>query len=102
MKKIGKLVRDNIPNIIKADGKKPITRKLNDEEFLKELDRKLVEEQNEFQEAHDKEELADILELVYAYCNYLDISFDDLEKLRRSKNQKNGGFSEAIYLEGVE
>lgn len=102
MKKIGKLVRDNIPSIIKADGKKPITRKLESEEYLKELDRKLVEEQKEFQEDHDKEELADILEIVYAYCNCLDISFDDLEEIRRSKNKKNGGFNKAIYLEGVE
>ena len=37
----GKLVRDHIPQIIIADGKKPITRILDDEEYLKELDQKL-------------------------------------------------------------
>ena len=40
----GKLVRDKIPQIIAADGKKPITRILEQEEYLLELDKKLNEE----------------------------------------------------------
>ena len=38
MKK-GKLVRDKIPEIIIADGKKPIIRILDNVEYLQELDR---------------------------------------------------------------
>ena len=45
----GKLVRDNIPQLITADGKKPITRTLEQEEYLQELDRKLDEEVAEYQ-----------------------------------------------------
>ncbi len=36
----GKLVRDKIPAIILADGKKPMTRILDTEEYLEELDKK--------------------------------------------------------------
>src|SRR5699024_12138031 len=45
----GKLVRDNIPDIIRADGKTPVTRILDQEEYLNELDRKLQEEVAEYQ-----------------------------------------------------
>ena len=39
-----KLVRDNIPNIIKSNGENPIIRILNDEEYKIELEKKLNEE----------------------------------------------------------
>ena len=42
-----KLVRDNIPSIIKGNGATPITRILNEEEYKKELEKKLYEEYNE-------------------------------------------------------
>ena len=43
-----KLVRDNIPDIIKKNGATPIVRILDDEEYFKELNRKLKEELNEY------------------------------------------------------
>ena len=42
-----KLVRDNIPEIIKSNGEVPITRILDDNEYKIELERKLFEEYNE-------------------------------------------------------
>ena len=47
--KYGKLVRDKIPEIILADGKKPITRIMDNDEYLQELDKKLNEEITEYQ-----------------------------------------------------
>ena len=41
---LGKLVRDKIPDIIKLDGKCPIIKTLSEEDYLKELDKKLNEE----------------------------------------------------------
>ena len=64
-----KLVRDNIPNIIKEKGEEPITRILSDEEYKKELEKKLNEEYQEVLEANGSErveELADILEVIKA------------------------------------
>ena len=44
---MGKLVRDLIPNIIKEKGEIPKIYILSEQEFKKELDRKLLEEVNE-------------------------------------------------------
>lgn len=49
-----KLVRDNIPEIIMNDGEYPVIRVLNDEEYKKELERKLLEEYKEVIEATDR------------------------------------------------
>ncbi len=43
-----KLVRDKIPEIIEAAGKKPVTHILDEASFLSELDRKLNEECAEY------------------------------------------------------
>lgn len=61
-----KLVRDKIPEIIEKSGKKAITRTLTQEEYLSELDRKLNEECEEYQADKSLEELADMLEVMYA------------------------------------
>ena len=68
-----KLVRDNIPSIIKGNGATPITRILNEEEYKKELEKKLYEEYNEVLEASGEdrvEELADMIEVIkHFYTN---------------------------------
>ena len=58
---MGKLVRDRIPDIIRNDGKKPIIEILSNEEYLKELDKKLNEEVAEYQADKSIEEMADVL-----------------------------------------
>ena len=61
-----KLVRDNIPAIIKASGKSCTTRTLSQNELLKALKEKLNEECQEFDECENLEELADICEVLMA------------------------------------
>ena len=51
-----KLVRDRIPEIIEAAGKKPVTHILDEAAYLAELDRKLSEECAEYQESKSLEE----------------------------------------------
>ena len=65
---MGKLVRDRIPEIIRADGKTPIIRIMDNEEYVKELDRKLCEEVEEYRADGYIEEMADILEVLQAVC----------------------------------
>lgn len=60
---MGKLVRDKIPQIIKENGKIPVTRLLDKEEYLRELDIKLNEEVQEYQTDKSIEEMADVLEV---------------------------------------
>jgi len=98
----GKLVRDKIIDIIKANGEIPKYHKLSDEEFLNELHKKLLEEANEFIEADDPEELADLLEVVYAIAKHKNIDMKQVEDIRLKKREKRGGFENKIYLEGVE
>ena len=61
-----KLVRDRIPEIIEDSGKTCEIEVLDDKTYLEMLDEKLTEELNEYCESHNIEELADLLEVVYA------------------------------------
>ena len=64
MKIYNKLVRDNIPEIMIKNKAKPVTRILSDEEYLIELNKKLLEEVKEYLESGEIEELADIEEVI--------------------------------------
>ena len=50
---MGKLVRDKIPEIIKNDGKTPIIEILSNEDYLKELDKKLDKMADEYKKLAD-------------------------------------------------
>ena len=64
--KYNKLIRDRIPEIIEASGKTCVTEVLSDEEYLKMIDAKLDEELAEYHKDENLEELADLLEVIYA------------------------------------
>lgn len=76
-----KLVRDKIPDIIKADGKAFKTRILDDKEHLAELIKKLTEEIKEFEAGPS----ADIKEITIAIREALGIHAGQLEDARRQK-----------------
>ena len=97
---MGKLVRDKIPEIIRADGKEPITRILSEEEYLVELDKKFNEEVAEYQADKSIEELADVMEIVYAICDTRGYSVDELMEIKSQKKERRGGFKDRIYWEG--
>lgn len=100
-----KLVRDRIPEIIQKDGKEAITRVLSEEDYKTELRKKAHEELQEYMEATtDKEsieELADLLEIIYSLGAIHGASTDELEKVRRQKAEKRGGFNKKVFLIGV-
>ena len=97
-----KLVRDKIPEIIEKAGKTPVTHILSEEEYITELDKKLNEECAEYQADKSIEELADMLEVMYAIAKARGWSVSELEAVRRDKAEKRGGFKKKIYLEYVE
>lgn len=104
MEKIyNKLVRDNIPDIIRDDNETPVTRILTDAEYERELYRKLAEECKEVYRAEDNDEtckeLADVLEVIIAIANVKGKSLEDIIKLAEDKRNKRGDFSKKIYLE---
>lgn len=100
MKRItyNKLVRDRIPEIIEKSGNKCITEILSDEEYIEMLDEKLDEELAEYHKDKNIEELADLLEVVYACAQARGYSLDELEKIRADKADKRGSFSKKILL----
>lgn len=99
---MGKLVRDRIPEIIRNDGKKPIIEILSNEEYLRELDKKLNEEVAEYQADKSIEEMADILEVLYAVCEARGHSVEELLQMKEFKREKRGGFKDKIYWIGNE
>lgn len=101
-----KLVRDKIPNIIEAEGKKCTVSILDDVSYMKELKWKLNEELEEYHEAETDEdaleELADILELIDALTKLHGKSMIDLEAIREEKALKRGRFANKVFLVQVE
>ncbi|MBS3149378.1 nucleoside triphosphate pyrophosphohydrolase [Candidatus Woesearchaeota archaeon] len=97
--KYNKLVRDKIPEIIRNKDQIAITHIANDEEYYLKLQEKLKEEVEEFLESNNNDELADILEVIYAICDKKGINKEKLEELRIIKNKKRGGFKNKIILD---
>lgn len=103
MRIYNKLVRDKIPEIIvEHDKATPITRVLNNEEYLEELNKKLQEEVKEYLEDNNIEEMADILEVLHGILDAKGYTWEELEKVRINKVEKRGAFKKKIFLEKVE
>ncbi|MBU5454844.1 nucleoside triphosphate pyrophosphohydrolase [Caproiciproducens sp. MSJ-32] len=101
MKKYNKLVRDKIPEIIKASGKECEIEIAPKEERYSLLENKLQEEVGEFLEDKNLEELADIMEVLFGLAHVLGYSEEDLLKMRDKKREERGGFKEGIVLKAV-
>lgn len=97
-----KLVRDNIPQIIESNGGRAKIRILSDEEYRHCLEAKLDEEVEEFHRDKTVEELADILEVIYALATDLGISQAKLHEVYREKHDARGGFEKKLLLQEAE
>ena len=93
-----KLVRDNIPQIIEETGGKAEIRILSDEEYRTFLEAKLDEEVGEYHRDKMAEELADILEVVYALASSIGCSREELQAIYQKKHDARGGFEKKILL----
>ncbi|MFE5720356.1 nucleoside triphosphate pyrophosphohydrolase [Streptomyces erythrochromogenes] len=99
----GKLVRDRIPEIIREDGFEPQVYVAEPAEYRARLHAKLTEEVLEVQEADATtapDELADVLEVVYALAADYGIDHQQLEKIRQDKADQRGGFADRIVWTG--
>lgn len=99
--KYNKLVRDLIPEIITASGKTCTTSVLADAEYLTMLDEKLDEELAEYQASKSMEELADLLEVIYAVAVARGSSISEVERIHQEKDEKRGGFEKRLLLTEV-
>ena len=98
-----KLVRDKIPeNIDNQSGKKSKYRILEDNEYLIELNKKIIEEANEFIEENSIEELGDLMEVINAIMKLKGYTIEEVYKVMKNKADKKGAFNSKIYLEYVD
>lgn len=100
-------VRDNIPAIIEKNGETSVTRKLSDKEYEDALTNKLQEEVAELLEAYTAkersvldcaEEMADVMEVLYAMGKTCAVSKREVEQVRSQKAAEKGTFSKKIFL----
>jgi predicted house-cleaning noncanonical NTP pyrophosphatase (MazG superfamily) len=103
-RRTNKLVRDKIPDIIRADGRHPIITVLTGERLNEALQAKLIEEYNEYLEADTPQEklveLGDMLEAVFSLAHQLGMHEHDLLQLCLKKREQHGAFSKGYYYEG--
>lgn len=99
---INKLVRDNIPEIIKSKGRIPIYDTIKEENiYVQLLKSKLQEEVMEYLESGEIVELCDIVEVIYALLKVHEISHSEFEDMRNKKATINGVFEKKIFLEKI-
>lgn len=96
-----KLVRDKIPDIIRASGETPITHVATTQEYVRLLHQKLQEEVNEFLDSENTEELADILEVIVSLANETVGGIKKLDEIRMEKREQRGGFDGKIILDEI-
>lgn len=101
---MGKLVRDQIPKIIKDSGEHPAVYILPREEYRRALHRKLYEETSELIAADEEKrlmELSDIYEVITCLAEEIGHSEADLINAAYMKRRTNGSFKNRFYLVAV-
>ena len=93
-----KLVRDKIPEIMEESGKNATFRQLSQEEYFPYLETQLDEEVGEYHADHTLEELADILEVVYALAAAQGSTKEELLAVYDRKHAQRGGFEKRLLL----
>lgn len=102
MRTYNKLVRDKIPEIIERSNRNCEMIILDEEQYRLELQKKLNEEVQEYLAEKNIQELADILEVVFALAEIHGSSEEELSKVRNEKKEERGGFSDRIFLISTE
>src|SRR5665213_540812 len=101
-RRTGKLVRDRVPEILRAEGGNPRTAVLSDEEYDLALQAKLHAEIAKMVAASNEsraEELADVLEVLYALAECHGLDWDTVEHVGLNKRHQKGGFEGRVWLE---
>ena len=95
------LIRDRIPEIIQSSGKTCVTEILSDEDYIRMVDAKLDEELAEYHKDQNIEELADLVEVIYAAAKARGYSLAQLEAVRAEKASARGAFEKKLLLKEV-
>jgi len=96
-----KLVRDKIPEIIRASGSNCKIHIANYDEYKTRLYEKLREELDEFINTPCYEEAADMYEVMTSIFELHEMSIVRVELAALDKRKERGGFEKRIILESV-
>ncbi len=96
---MSKLVRDNIIEIMKAEGKSPVSHVADDAEYWGKLKAKLAEEAGEFVRDESVNEIADVLEVLDAIVTFKGFDRDEIERAKKTKFNLRGGFGKRVILD---
>lgn len=99
--KVDKLIRDKLPQIMRASGIQVFERVMEKDEYLKRLKDKLLEEAKEViasgSEKEMREELADLLEVMLSLAKAYGMELADIQQAAEQKRADKGGFDNRIY-----
>lgn len=97
--KYNKLVRDKIPEVIRAKGQTPVWHVADEAEYWTKLKAKLAEEMGEFVRDESVNEVADVLEVIDAIIAYKKFDRAEIDQAKRKKFDERGGFGGRIILD---
>lgn len=95
-------VRDRVPEKIRGQDRRCITRSLAPDEFASRLEYALIEELERYLESKDPGKLVDLLETIKALAGIRGLSWDQLEAMRAAKASDEGGFDDNLLMIWVE
>ena len=103
---MSKLVRDNIPTLIKLSGKVPIYKiEIDSKRRFKYLLNKLVEESKEVKDSKDDDEflheMADVYEVFTSLLRFKGLSLNEVQEQAKAKRTINGSFDKFIILQRI-
>ena len=101
-RKLRKLIRDRIPDIIRQEERVPVVRQLTGKSLLKALKEKLVEEHAEYiaDKKNTVEKLVDMMEVIIAIAKERGTSQQKLLQLVENKRIEHGSFERGYFYEG--
>lgn len=100
----GRLVRDQVPRLVREAGHSVAFREAAGEERARFLKRKVAEEAAELLEAgpgEEREEVADLLEALEALLVERGVPREDLKLVKEAKRRRRGGFERCFVVESV-
>ena len=101
-----KLVRDKMPKRMHKMGVYVDIHTLQGRDLIEHLKLKLEEEVEEVINAaiakDVKEEIADVIEVLYAIAKYYGLQIEHIEKKRVQKHGERGGFSKGLFVNFIE
>jgi predicted house-cleaning noncanonical NTP pyrophosphatase (MazG superfamily) len=104
--RVEKLIRDRLPELMRAQGLSVFERRMETGEFIARLKEKLIEEAREAAASESRgelvEELADLTEVVAALADAAGILPAEIETVRLKKRAERGGFDDRIFNAAVE